>query len=169
MVSYSNILHVNFHRKLGVKICRFRIPGLAGLLVVIVFSCFSVAVSAQTPTPRSDASIKLENDTKKNKKRIFDIGRGNEITIVRRGSKEFYGTITDIGDDSVAVSEVDLKVQVDIPYEQISKVEKGYGDGRGFSGKRISPHKHRIGLIIIGATAAAVAIFLISVLKNPNF
>ena len=138
-------------------------------MVVIVFSCFSIAVSAQTPAPRSDASIKLENDTKKNKKRIFDIGKGNEITIVRRDGKEFYSTITDIGDDSVVVSEVDLKVKVDIPCEQISKVEKGYGEGRGFSGKRISPYKHRVGLIIIGATAAALAIFLISVLKNPNF
>ncbi|HEX3101020.1 MAG TPA: hypothetical protein VHQ01_04475, partial [Pyrinomonadaceae bacterium] len=115
------------------------------------------------------ASIKLEAETKKNKERILKIGLSKDVTIHRRGGGDLVGTITEIKDESVVVRDADLRANADIRYEQIKNVEKGYSDARGINGQRIPPKKRRIGLIIVGAVAAGVAVFIISVLRDPNF
>lgn len=128
-----------------------------------------VTGAAQTPAPRSDASIKLEADTNKAKEKIAKIGKRGDITIKRRDGQQFCGTIVSVGEDSVIVREVDLKANVEINYQQIKSVEKGYTDTRTLSGNRVPPKRHKIGLIILGAGAAVLITIIVATLKNPNF
>jgi hypothetical protein len=104
-------------------------------------------LQAQTP-PKSDAASKLAEETKKVKERILKISRGNDVTIVRRDGREFYGRIESLEDDRVSIYEVDLKAKIEIYFEEIKKVSKGYGSTRAWNGKRIPPKKRLIGLII---------------------
>jgi hypothetical protein len=128
-------------------------PTRRRLIVTLLVSC-ALAMSnivpvlqAQTPQ-RSDAASKQAEETKNVKERILKIGRGNDVTIVRRDGREFYGRIESIEDDHVSIYEVDLKAKIEINDEQIKKASKGYGSTRAWNGKRIPPKKRLIGLII---------------------
>src|SRR5438552_2842521 len=119
-----------------------RIRSITSSPLFICFSvCFSLvffltfSIPAQTPAPRSDASIQLAAETQKIKDQIVKIGTGSEITIVRRDGQEFYGSIEKIDTDSVILRDADLKANVEIIYQQIKKVSKGYGHSRAWNGK----------------------------------
>lgn len=137
-----------------------------GCLFFFSFAFLTASVQAQTPAPRSDASVKLAADTQKAREQIAKIGSGNEITIVRRDGQEFYGSVLKIDDDSVIVNDADLKANVEIPYQQIVKVSKGYGHSRAWNGKRIPPRKHLIGLIIAAAVAIILPIIVVASIKD---
>src|SRR5262245_13939066 len=133
--------------------------------------CCALALSSQVPllqaqTPQqNDAAIKLAAETKKAKEQISKIGPGNDVTIVRRDGQEFYGRIEKIEDDLVAIYDVDLKAKVEIRFEQIKQVSKGYGHTRAWNGKRIPPKKRRIGLMV-GLAALVVPIILVAAAKD---
>jgi hypothetical protein len=122
-----------------------------------------MSASAQNTDPKSSASAQLAAESRKIKDQIAKIGSGNDITIVRRDGQEFYGSILSINDESVVVREVDLKANVEINYQDIKKVSKGYGSAKAWNGKRIPPKKHKIGLIAgLAAIVVPVIIVLIS-------
>jgi threonine dehydratase len=135
---------------------------LAVFVPVLSFFCAIFPAFAQDPGPKSGASVKLAEETEKIKGKIVKIGAGNDITIVRRDGQEFYGTISKIADDYVTVSDVDLKANVEIYYQQVRKVSKGYGNSKAWNGKRIPPKKHAIGLIL-GAAAIAIPVIIVLV------
>lgn len=121
-------------------------------------------LQAQTPQ-KNEAAITLAAETKKVKEQILTIGPGKDVTIVRRDGQEFYGSIEKIQDDLVAIYDVDLKARVEIYFEQIKKVSKGYGNSRAWNGKRIPPKKRRIGLIV-GLAVLALPIILLAGAKD---
>lgn len=138
-------------------------------LIVSLFTCctltwYSVPVEAQKPE-KNDTASKLAAETIVVKERILKIGLGHDVTIARRDGQEFYGRIERIEDDHVIIYEVDLKAKVEIYFEQIKKVSKGYGSTRAWNGKRIPPKKRMIGLII-GASVLIVPIILIANSKD---
>jgi hypothetical protein len=119
------------------------------LLVTCALATYNVVPVLQAQTPQKGAAAsKQAEETKRIKERILKIGPGNDVTIVRRDGREFYGRIESIGDDGVSIYEVDLKVKVEISFDQIKNVSKGYGSTRAWNGKRIPPKKRLIGLII---------------------
>ena len=115
---------------------------------------------AQTPPPRSNASAQLATETQKIEEQIAKIGVGSDVTIVRRDGQEFYGSIGNIDSDSVFIRDVELKANVEINYQQIKKVSKGYGNSRALNGKRIPPKRHLIGLIVLGGLLATLLILV---------
>ena len=144
--------------------------------IVIGCSCFfsfafpAASVPAQTPTSmQSDASIKLAAETNKIKEKIVKIGTGNNVTIVRRDGTSFHGSITKIDTASVIVDEVDLRANVEINYQQIKNVDKGYSPIAPLTGKRLPPKTRRIGGWIALGGLGVLLIILVTTLRNPNF
>jgi hypothetical protein len=133
------------------------VPLLSAVSLALVFFWNPSSSFGQIPVGRSPASVKLEAETKKVKEKIEKIGKGNKITIVKRDGKEFYGSVLDIGENTVRIDEVDLKVAVEIDYQQIKKVSEGYGSGKTISGKR---HSTRRTLVTIGIGVGALIAFL---------
>lgn len=136
------------------------------LLVCCALTLCNQASLLQAQTPqRNEAAIKLAAETKKVKEQIREIGPGKDVTIVRRDGQHFYGAIERIEDDLVAIYDVDLKAKVEIYFEQIKKVSKGYGHARAWNGKRIPPKKRRIGLII-GLAVLVLPLILVARAKD---
>jgi len=121
-------------------------------------------LQAQTPQ-QNEAAIKLAAETKKIKEQISKIGPVKDVTIIRRDGQEFYGRIEKIEDDFVVIYDVDLKAKVEIHFEDIKQVSKGYGHTRAWNGKRIPPKKRQIGLII-GLAAIVVPIILLAAARD---
>jgi hypothetical protein len=143
-----------------------RLKQIVSLLTCCCLELFYIVPVLQAQTPqKSEAEIKLATETKQVKERIVKIGLGQDVTIVRRDRQEFYGRIERIEDELVVIYEVDLKANLEIHFEQIKKVSKGYGNSRAWNGKRIPPKKHMIGLII-GIGVLILPIILIANSKD---
>jgi DNA-directed RNA polymerase subunit F len=69
------------------------------------------------------------------KDQVQKIGKGEDVTVILISGVEYYGQISKIEPDSFEIAEVDLKQMVAIPYADVKKVEKGYGEMNS-SGKR---------------------------------
>jgi hypothetical protein len=143
-------------------------PGVLRLTTRGCSFCLSLTLLFHVSAQAQNANItsaQLAADAQKMKEEVVKIGQGNDITIVRRDGQEFYGTISKIEDDFVSISEVDLKAKIEIDYQQIKKVSKGYGHKKAWNGKRIPPRKYAIGLII-GAAAILIPIILVASAKD---
>ncbi len=125
--------------------------------------CSFTAISAQT---MPNNPVPLNAKTQKIKDEITKIGRWGEITIIDKDSKEFYGSVLAVNENSVQIHDVDLKADVEIKYERIKKIRKGYGDDKNVYGKRI-PNKTRFWGFIIGVGVAVVLpIVLVANMKD---
>lgn len=125
-----------------------------------------ISVSAQTtPDNSNQPTAKIDEKINKIKDDINKIGKWGEITIIDTDSKEFYGSVLEINNDSVKIHDVDQKADIEIKYQRIKKVRKGYGDARGWSGKRIPNRRHILGLVI---GAAAVIVIPIAILASSK-
>jgi hypothetical protein len=111
------------------------------------------------------AAQTLTQDAAKARDKIVKLGVGKDVTLVRRDGREFYGSIVEIKPDAVMVDEVDMKVRIELRFDELKKVAEGYGSSRAWNGTRIPPKKHRIGLIL---GTAAIAIPLILVLTGRD-
>lgn len=108
-------------------------------------------------------------DTAKTKARITKLGVGADVTVAERGGKTFHGSIGQIGPDTFTISEVDLKANVEIRYDQVKRLEKGYSPASPITGQRTSPKTRKIiGFVALGAAVVAI-IALIAILRDPNF
>src|SRR5258707_934708 len=101
--------------------------------------CFGFAFFLAAPAMAQSTAFA---ETEKIKDQVSKIGRGRDVTIVRHDGHEFYGRIMKIGDDFVAVSDVDEKAEVEIDFAHIRKITRGYGSVRSWNGKRIAPKKN---------------------------
>jgi hypothetical protein len=95
-------------------------------------------------TAQSPGALKI-------KKAVQKIGVNGDITVVRVDDQWSYGSIQKIDDTSFTIHDIEQKVWVNLGYDQVKKVFKGYGQGgflhQGANGHRIPPSRHRIGLI----------------------
>jgi len=127
-------------------------------IAAVFFSCANVA-SAQAGAA----------DTAKIKSKITKLGVGSNITVVERGGNTFHGSIGQIGDDSFTVSEVDLKANVEIRYDQVKHLDKGYTQASPITGQRMPPKAHKIiGFAALGAAIVAIVVLIVA-LRDPNF
>ncbi len=125
-----------------------------------------VSTSAQTVPSDVDNSSSSQLDAKAQeiKNQIIKIGLKNDIMIIGKNKREFYGSVLEIKDNSVSVKEIDQKVNIEINYQQIKKVRKGYGSSKNRFGNRIPTRT----TVIATAVIAGLLLFPIILLATAK-
>lgn len=93
--------------------------------------------------------------------KIMKIGIRADVTVKLYNRKTLHGFINRIEDQQFEISEVDLKTSLVIRYDEVKKVETGYGP-KNLLGNRVSKKGRRIGTII-GIAALAVPLIVVAV------
>lgn len=100
----------------------------------------------QSPTP-------LDKHAEKIRRGVRRIGVSQTITVIFADEADLHGTVTNVGDDSFDLAEVDQRRIITIPYAHVKKVRSGYTPPKLFTGERNSPPKG----VRIAAFAALIA------------
>ena len=125
------------------------------LSVLLILPGFPQARAQQPqPTPQVSAA-----QSDKIAARIMKIGIRRDVTVKLYNGKTLHGFINRIDDEQFELSEVDLKTSLIIRYDEVKKVESGYGPKNLF-GNRVSKKGRRIGTII-GIAVLAIPIILV--------
>ena len=136
---------------------------ICGVLCCCLIMLNIVSIPAQTlPPGNNNSSSQLDAKAQEIKNRIINIGQNNDITIIGKNKREFYGSVLEIKDDSVSINEIDQKVIVEIKYQEINKVRKGYGLAKNRFGNRIPTRRHLI------ATAAVLGLLALPIILLAN-
>ena len=93
--------------------------------------------------------------------KIMKIGTRTNVTVKLNNGKTLHGFINRIEDQEFEISEVDLKTNLVIRYDEVKKVESGYGP-KGLLGNRVGKKGRRIGTII-GVAALAIPFVIVAV------
>jgi hypothetical protein len=93
--------------------------------------------------------------------KIMKIGIRSNVTVKLYNGKTLHGFVNRIEDQQFEISEVDLKTTLVIRYDQVKKVESGYGP-KGLLGNRVGKKGRRIGTII-GFAALAVPLIVVAI------
>ena len=128
---------------------------LIGFLVSVISLAGTSAMAQSAPS----------SDAEKIKAKVTKIGIGNEVTVIVLNRDEYHGSISSVDSNSFTIDEVDLKQPIVMKYAEVKKVQTGYGHSRDWTGRRIPPRKHAIGLAI---AAAAILIPVILVVGARN-
>ena len=117
-------------------------------LVLILTLLPSGAVEAQTQNNTNAAETHQQPDarTAKIREQVSKLGVGHKITVDLRQGDDFHGSISNVGEDSFEIVEVDQRQHLTIRYDEVKKVMGYYGD-RGAFGHRPNPHRS----LLIGA------------------
>lgn len=125
------------------------------LSVFLMATVFTQARGQQPqPTPQGSAA-----QTDKIAAKIVKIGIRADVTVKLYSGKTYHGFINRIDDQQFEISEVDLKTSLVIRYDEVKKVERGYGE-KGPLGNRVGKKWRRIGLII-GLAAVAIPLIIV--------
>ena len=89
------------------------------------------------------------------------IGTRANVTVKLYNGKTLHGFINRIEDKEFEISEVDLKTNLVVRYDEVKKVETGYGP-KNLLGNRVGKKGRRIGTII-GLAALAVPFIVVAV------
>jgi hypothetical protein len=111
--------------------------------------------NASKPSSFGSSKSKAGSDAEKIKQKAEALGVASRVTVVLRNGNEYYGGISQIGDDSFELSEIDLKKEITIAYTDVKKIRSGFGNPNKFNGKRWHPGWH------IAAAAAAAGSFVV--------
>jgi hypothetical protein len=126
------------------------------LSVFLMATVFAQARGQQPqPTPQGSAA-----QTDKIAAKINRIGIRADVTVKLYRGKTYHGFINRIDDQQFEISEVDLKTSVVIRYDEVKKVEKGYGQ-KGPLGNRVGKKGRRIGTIL-GLAALAIPLIIVA-------
>lgn len=127
----------------------------ASLIRILLVSAFLVPPAfAQQPQPTPNAqTTKIESKVRK-------IGIRSDVTVKLNNGKTYHGFINHIDDEQFEMGEVDLKTSIVVRYDQVKKVESGYGP-KGPLGNRVGKKGRRIGTII-GISALVIPIILVA-------
>jgi hypothetical protein len=129
---------------------------VASLIRVLLVSAFLVPPGlAQQPQPTASGS---SAQTDKIESKIRKIGIRADVTVKLNNGKTYHGFINRIDDEEFEMGEVDLKTSIVVRYDQVKKVESGYG-AKGPLGNRVGKKGRRIGTII--SVAALVIPFIL--------
>jgi hypothetical protein len=106
--------------------------------------------------------VKLDDKAQKIKRTVVKIGIGGRLTLYLKNGEELYGSVVRYDEESLQITEVDLKQVVTVQYVNIKKVREDYGKRDLFTGKRSNPPKgFKIGLAV-GLLFVAVGVPLIA-------
>lgn len=93
--------------------------------------------------------------------KIMKIGVRSNVTVKLYNGKTLHGFINRIEDQQFEISEVDLKTTIVVRYDEVKKVETGYGP-KNLLGNRVGKKGRRIGTII-GFAALAIPFIIVAV------
>ena|SRR5690349_2454873 len=113
------------------------------------------------PQARAQQSKASTDKTDKIAAKIMKIGIREDVTVKLYNGKTLHGFINRIEDQEFEISEVDLKTSLVIRYNEVKRVESGYGP-KNLLGNCISKKGRRIGTII-GIAALAVPFVIVAV------
>ena len=129
---------------------------VASLIRILLVSAFLIPPAfAQQPQPTPQGP---SAQTDKIESKIRKIGIRADVTVKLHNDKTYHGFINRIDEEQFEMSEVDLKTSVVIRYDEVRKVESGYGQ-KGPLGNRVGKKGRRIGLII-GLAAIAIPLII---------
>lgn len=133
---------------------------LTTTLIIISLLMLNVRVSfcqAQTTTP------KLDEKARKIKRVVEKVGVAGKLTLYLKNGEELYGNVVRYDEESVQITEVDLKQLVTVQYVNVKKVRENYGNPDPITGKRHNPSKGiRTGLTV-GLLFLAIGLPIIAV------
>ncbi len=107
------------------------------------------------PTPQRSSAQRDKMESK-----IRKIGVRKDVTVKLQNGKTYHGFINRIDDQQFEMSEVDLKTSVIVRFDEVKRVESGYG-AKGPLGNRVGKKGRRIGTII-GLAALAIPFILVA-------
>lgn len=128
----------------------------------LVSALLSAPVFAQQPQPTPQGSTAQRD---KIESKIRRIGIRSDVTVKLFNGKTFHGFINRIDDQQFEMSEVDLKTSIVIRYDEVRKVESGYGE-KGPLGNRVSKKTRRIGRIIALAATVVLPIIIVASVRE---
>jgi small nuclear ribonucleoprotein (snRNP)-like protein len=98
----------------------------------ITFAVLMILISGQIGWAQSDKAPKWEQI----RQEVAAMGVDQKVTVVTTNGQKYKGTIRAIDPDFFRVYEAYQKTVVDIRFDQVKKVEKGYKPNRN-TGKRV--------------------------------
>jgi hypothetical protein len=142
----------------------FNKPILFGFVLSIILAGTGIATAQTAATSTNSAA-----ETQKIKEKITKMGIGADATISQREGKTFHGAISQINADSFVLSDVDLKANVELRYDQIKRIDKGYSHPDPITGRRTPPKiRKTIGWVLAGV-AVVLVVVIVKTLNDPNF
>jgi hypothetical protein len=97
------------------------------------------------------------------RQQVGKIGNLNNVTVAMRDGHQYYGLITQVGQEDFTVNEVDLNREIALRYQDVKKVREGYGTTRNIYGRRIHPRtKLIVTIAVVGGLLALVFVAVAS-------
>jgi len=137
-----------------------RLKNLALFLSLAFALLLASGVKGQTQnnTNAAQQAARLDTHAAKIREQVKGMGVGHKITVDRRQGEDLHGSISDVGEESFEIVEVDQRQHVTVRYDEVKKVRGVYGD-RGASGHRPNPRTSLlIGAGVIGFLFAVALI-----------
>jgi hypothetical protein len=113
--------------------------------------------------PSPQIAVNVDTHTDKMKRNILKLGVGHQVTAVLKDGIEYHGAITEIGEESFKVAEVDLKQVFSVRYDNVKKLYRDYSHKDPLFGR--NPRRNTIILVSI-MTFLTVA--LVAGLAHPE-
>ena len=119
------------------------------LMTVGLFVCSSLSAGQQSSSALSLGAQKI-------REKIRALTPGAMLTLLMKGRPEYHGDLVLAGERSLSLYEVDEKQTVNVSYEDVKEVRRGYGGYNSVSSRHVDPVRNRIAFIAIGAGLVAI-------------
>jgi len=121
------------------------------LVVAASFLWSSLCIGQQAGGTLSPAAQKI-------RQKLLAFPPGGKVTLIMKDRPAYHGDMVFAGDRSLSLYEVDEKRTVNVSYEDVKKVRRGYGGYNTISGRHVDPLRNRIAIIALGAALVAIVV-----------
>jgi hypothetical protein len=150
-------LHARLVRRASLT-CRERVPNrllaVRRLAAVLCLISLPLCHAQQAPPPLSVQAAKIRAMVK-------GLGPGEQLSVLMKDGAEYHGSLVASGPESFSLSEADEKRTVEVHYEGVKKVRRGYGGYNSVTGRHVDPVRSRV--VFIGVLVALVVVVAIVV------
>jgi len=127
------------------------LSGVRVFVVAAIFLWTSLCTAQQ-------ATITLSPSAQKIRQKVRALSAGAEVTLLMKRRPEYHGDLISAGDLNLLLYEVDEKRKIEVSYEDIKKVRRGYGGYNTISGHHVDLVRRRIAVIALGAVLVAIGV-----------
>jgi len=97
------------------------------------------------------------------KRNILKLGVGHQLTAVLKDGIEYHGAITEIGEESFKLAEIDLKQVFTVRYDNVKKLYRDYSHKDPLFGR--NPRRNTIILVSI---MSFLTVMLVAAVRRPD-
>lgn len=126
------------------------------LAICVIVSCTPRAVCQQK------TNDKAQQRSEKIKRKVFDIGLNERVTVRLANNSKVYGAIKNIEEDRFFVAEVDRVNLAEINFNDVVKVYEGYCETNLLTGNRKCPSPRTRKIVSIAAFGGLFALVIIA-------